>query len=74
MHFIVDLLVSPGGRLSKDVTEWVVVTVAVGIGPLLVLLSDVPLFPSPSVTGYCPELCQLLCEYSLAHTKQNLAC
>lgn len=55
MHFIVDLLVSPGDRLSKDVTEWVVVTVAVGIGPLLVLLSDVPLFPSPSVTGYCPQ-------------------
>lgn len=21
-----------------------------------------------------PEICQLLCEYSLAHTKQNLAC
>lgn len=36
MHFIVDLLVSPDGRLSKDVTEWVVVTVAVGIGPLLI--------------------------------------
>lgn len=36
MHFIVHLLVSPDGMLSKDVSEWVVVAVAVGIGPLLV--------------------------------------
>lgn len=53
MHF----LVSPDVRLSKDVTKWVVVAVAVGIGPLLVYLHPVgcPSFPIPIVTGYCPQ-------------------